>query len=361
MMMTSPLVQPHSRTISHTPSPTSSPKLVPVPSTMASISLPPSSSALSALPSTNTSQNTLNQSTPTRSFARGPQARPYGPPTLRKKELDGDTKRFAELVVETVEERRRLLLASSSPVSRGRTLEGEKGSIETVENVHLQDVHHEARNIERRGTQGRLMSSSWEAERADLIVDYPVWSPGCFQGTLRFSHASDSEYSLTHQRIDLSTLQSLREKTLSHIHLLLSHLQNVHHIHATYRLLARSAVSFRTTNPSPFHHGWGCIRLAPCASQEQGRAGAKVRRASPVHARRPLSFSSERKMNDSAVIDSDDEDSSPQMSPRTTTADIKLREGFFNGSASGSEDEDEEEVADVVVAREIEKRGGKEG
>ncbi|ADV22697.1 hypothetical protein I315_06190 [Cryptococcus gattii Ru294] len=341
MMMTSPLVQPHSRPISHTPSPTSSPKLVPVPSTMASISLPPSSSALSALPSTNTSQNTLNQSTPTRSFARGPQARPYGPPTLRKKELDGDTKRFAELVVETVEERRRLLLASSSPVSRGRTLEGEKGSIETVENVHLQDVHHEARNIERRGTQGRLMSSSWEAERADLIVDYPVWSPGCFQ--------------------DLSTLQSLREKTLSHIHLLLSHLQNVHHIHATYRLLARSAVSFRTTNPSPFHHGWGCIRLAPCASQEQGRAGAKVRRASPVHARRPLSFSSERKMNDSAVIDSDDEDSSPQMSPRTTTADIKLREGFFNGSASGSEDEDEEEVADVVVAREIEKRGGKEG
>ncbi|XAO25836.1 hypothetical protein I312_104666 [Cryptococcus bacillisporus CA1280] len=321
MMMTSPLVQPHSRSISHTPSPTSSPKLVPVPSTMASISLPLSSSALSALPSTTTSQNTLNQSTPTRSFARGPQARPYGPPTLRKKELDGDTKRFAELVVETVEERRRLLLASSSPVSRGRTLEGEKGSIETVENVNLQDVHHGPRNIERRGTQ--------------------VWSPGCFQ--------------------DLSTLQSLREKTLSHIHLLLSHLQNVHHIHATYRLLARSAVSFPTSNPSPFHHGWGCIRLAPCASQEQGRAGAKVRRASLVHARRPLSLSPERKMNDSAVIDSEDEDSSPQMSPRITTAEIKLREGFFNGSASGSEDEDEEEVADVVVAREIEKRGGKEG
>lgn len=329
---------------------------------MASISLPLSSSALSALPSTTTSQNTLNQSTPTRSFARGPQARPYGPPALRKKELDGDTKRFAELVVETVEERRRLFLASSSPVSRGRTLEGEKGSIETVENVQFQDVHHGARNSERRGTQGRLMSSSWEAERADLIVDYPVWSPGCFQGTLRFSHASDSEYSLTRQRTDLSTLQSLREKTLSHIHLLLSHLQNVHNIHATYRLLARSAVSFPTTNPSPFHHGWGCIRLAPCASQEQGRAGAKVRRASLVHARRPpLSFSPERKMNDSAVIDSDDEDSSPQMSPRTTTADVKLREGFFNGSASGSEDEDEEEVADVVVAREIEKRGGKEG
>lgn len=216
-MMTSPLVQSHSRPISHTPSPTSSPKLVPVPSTMASISLPLSSSALSALPSTTTSQNTLNQSTPTRSFARGPQARPYGPPALRKKELDGDTKRFAELVVETVEERRRLFLASSSPVSRGRTLEGEKGSIETVENVQFQDVHHGARNSERRGTQGRLMSSSWEAERADLIVDYPVWSPGCFQGTLRFSHASDSEYfadSSTHRPLHPSITP--REDAFSH-------------------------------------------------------------------------------------------------------------------------------------------------
>lgn len=216
MMMTSPLVQPHSRSISHTPSPTSSPKLVPVPSTMASISLPLSSSALSALPSTTTSQNTLNQSTPTRSFARGPQARPYGPPTLRKKELDGDTKRFAELVVETVEERRRLLLASSSPVSRGRTLEGEKGSIETVENVNLQDVHHGPRNIERRGTQGRLMSSSWEAERADLIVDYPVWSPGCFQGTLRFSHASDSEFADSSTHRPLYPSITPREDAFSH-------------------------------------------------------------------------------------------------------------------------------------------------
>lgn len=256
----------------------------------------------------------------------------------RKKELDGDTKRFAELVVETVDERRRLSLAASSPVSRGRTLEGEKGLVEMVENVSLQGAH-EARSIERRGTQGRMMSGSWEAERADLIVDYPVWSPGCFQ--------------------DLSTLQSLREKTLSHIHLLLSHLQNAHHIHATYRLLARSAVACPVSNPSPFYHGWGCIRLAPCASQEHGRAGAKVRRASLVHSGRPLSFSPERKMSDSAVIDSDDEDSSPHMSPRTS--EIKLREGFWSGSASGSEDEDEEEVADVIVAREIEKRGGKEG
>lgn len=337
-MASSVLAPPHSRPISHTPSPTASPKLVPVAGTMAPISLSLSSSASSAPTTTAASHGTLSQSAPTRSFVRGPQARPYGPPMSRKKELDGDTKRFAELVVETVDERRRLSLAASSPVSRGRTLEGEKGLVEMVENVSLQGAH-EARSIERRGTQGRMMSGSWEAERADLIVDYPVWSPGCFQ--------------------DLSTLQSLREKTLSHIHLLLSHLQNAHHIHATYRLLARSAVACPVSNPSPFYHGWGCIRLAPCASQEHGRAGAKVRRASLVHSGRPLSFSPERKMSDSAVIDSDDEDSSPHMSPRTS--EIKLREGFWSGSASGSEDEDEEEVADVIVAREIEKRGGKEG
>lgn len=66
-------------------------------------------------------------------------------------------------------------------------------------------------------------------------------------------------------------------------------------------------------------------------------------------------------MSDSPVADSDDEDVSPQMSPRAAAAEIKLREGFWSGSASGSEDEDEEEVADVIVAREIEKRGGKEG
>lgn len=359
MMASSVLAPPHSRPISHTPSPTASPKLVPVAGTMAPISLSLSSSASSAPTTTAASHGTLSQSAPTRSFVRGPQARPYGPPMSRKKELDGDTKRFAELVVETVDERRRLSLAASSPVSRGRTLEGEKGLVEMVENVSLQGAHHEARSIERRGTQGRMMSGSWEAERADLIVDYPVWSPGCFQGKLQFRRAPDPEHSLTHHRTDLSTLQSLREKTLSHIHLLLSHLQNAHHIHATYRLLARSAVACPVSNPSPFYHGWGCIRLAPCASQEHGRAGAKVRRASLVHSGRPLSFSPERKMSDSAVIDSDDEDSSPHMSPRTS--EIKLREGFWSGSASGSEDEDEEEVADVIVAREIEKRGGKEG
>ena len=31
---------------------------------------------------------------------------------------------------------------------------------------------------------GGSLSGSWEKERAELIVDVPVWSPGCFQGTL---------------------------------------------------------------------------------------------------------------------------------------------------------------------------------
>lgn len=33
-----------------------------------------------------------------------------------------------------------------------------------------------------KGAEGSL-SGSWEKERAELIVDVPVWSPGCFQGS----------------------------------------------------------------------------------------------------------------------------------------------------------------------------------
>ena len=31
---------------------------------------------------------------------------------------------------------------------------------------------------------GGSLSASWENERAELIVDIPVWAPGCFQGRL---------------------------------------------------------------------------------------------------------------------------------------------------------------------------------
>ncbi|WVQ74780.1 hypothetical protein IAR50_004386 [Cryptococcus sp. DSM 104548] len=351
MMMTSPIITPHSRTITHTPSPSSSPKLIPVASTIAplshlSLSATHSSTSPTATSGTGSGQS---QSVPTRSYVRGPQARPYGPSSLKKKALDGDSKRFAELVASSV---------------AARSTAREKGLIEMVENVSLEE-HAEARKIEQRRQQGRMQSlgGSWENERAELIVDYPVWSPGCFQ--------------------DLSTLQTLRDVTLAHTHSLLSHLLNTHSTLTTYRLLARSAVSpppsarHPRTKMSPFHLGWGCIRLAPShgAGPDSGRAGAKVRRASLVQGVKPFSFPLRHPaaprlvlphpLQESAIDSSSDEDS-PTTSPR-----VNLRPGFSSGSGSSSDEDDdddtaaeggeEEECADVVVAREIEKRGGKEG
>lgn len=34
------------------------------------------------------------------------------------------------------------------------------------------------------GRVSKSVAGSWEIERAELIVDVPVWSPGCFQGEL---------------------------------------------------------------------------------------------------------------------------------------------------------------------------------
>ncbi|TYJ53994.1 hypothetical protein B9479_005328 [Cryptococcus floricola] len=337
--MSSPIITPHSRTLTHTPSPSSSPKLVPVPSTIAPLShLSLNTTSPTATPAA------LSQSAPTRSYVRGPQARPYGPSSVKKKELDADSRHFAELVARSVDDRR------GSP-SR------EKGLIEMVENVTIeeQEERTEARKIEQRKQLGRMQSlaGSWENERAELIVDYPVWSPGCFQ--------------------DLSTLHTLRDKTLAHTHSLLSHLLNTHSTPTTYRLLARSATPPKpsSTRPSPFHHGWGCIRLAPSHAAESGKKGAQVRRTSLVQAGRPT-FSPRLSLprlpphaTATSAIDSSSDEESSANSPRVKARDyreIRLRPGFSSGSSDEEDEaEDEEESADVVVAKEIEKRGGKAG
>ncbi|ODN92818.1 hypothetical protein L198_05614 [Cryptococcus wingfieldii CBS 7118] len=342
MMMASPIITPHSRTLTHTPSPSSSPKLVPVPSTFAPLSHLSLSTTHSSSTSPTTTPGPLSQSAPTRSYVRGPQARPYGPSSIKKKELDADSRHFAELVARSVDDRR------GSP-SR------EKGLIEMVENVTIEEHEErtEARKIEQRKQLGRMQSlgGSWENERAELIVDYPVWSPGCFQ--------------------DLSTLHTLRDKTLAHTHSLLSHLLNTHSTTTTYRLLARSATPPKpsSTRPSPFHHGWGCIRLAPSHAAESGKKAAQVRRTSLVQAGKP-NFSPRLSLprlplHATSAIDSSSDEESPANSPRVSARDyreIRLRSGFSSGS-SDEEDEagDEEESADVIVAKEIEKRGGKEG
>ncbi|WVQ99862.1 hypothetical protein IAU59_007005 [Kwoniella sp. CBS 9459] len=355
IMTSSPVLTPHTRSIAHTPSPSSSPKLVPIASTMAKQSS--SSSTSSNLPPLNMSTSAaVPLSLPTRSFVRGPQARPYASysrPSMGGKNardvIDGDSKRFAELV--------------AGMVNR-RSDEKRKGElVEMIENVKLDERSSHPNGINApkrtRSVVGSLGGGSWEAERLELIVDIPVWSPGCFQ--------------------DLSTLHALRDTTLSHTHALLGHLLNAHTVLASYRLLARSCATTghsHSSSSSPYSHGWGCIRLAPSVSSPFStplELKPKVRRASLVHAHsspsvKRSSHSPNNKKShahahgpaehhldnchESVIVDSDGEDES----------DIKvhLKEGYQGGSVS-SDSEDEEETADAIVAREIERRGGKEG
>nr|XP_031860104.1 uncharacterized protein CI109_004468 [Kwoniella shandongensis]KAA5527176.1 hypothetical protein CI109_004468 [Kwoniella shandongensis] len=343
-MTSSPRLTPHSRSMTHTPSPTSSPKLVPVPSTIAkqqtisSISVGGSSS----LP---TGGSGISSSLPSRSFVRGPQARPYLSPLCSRglsakggKELDGDTKRFAEIVRDVVND---------------RAEDRRKGElIEMIENVHLdegEDRGHLPAPPRRGRSVAGSVAGSWETERAELIVDIPVWSPGCFQ--------------------DLSTLHTLRDTTLSHTHSLLGFMLNTHSVPATYRLLARSAVTPPGGKVSPFHHGWGCIRLAPSSANSptartrELKGVTKAKRAGLVHTHStpsniPKVVATKHlddNCHDQVLMDSDDEED---------VREVRLREGFrsdsFSGSG-GSDDDEEEETADVIVAREIERRGGKEG
>ncbi|OCF38764.1 hypothetical protein I317_07445 [Kwoniella heveanensis CBS 569] len=338
IMTSSPILTPHTRSIAHTPSPNSSPKLVPIASTMAKqASSSTSSSTGSNLPPLNMSTSAaVPLSLPTRSFVRGPQARPYASyakPSMGGKNardvIDGDSKRFAEIV--------------AGMVSR-RANEKRKGElVEMIENVKLDDesvsspkgINAPKRT---RSVAGSLGGSSWEAERLELIVDIPVWSPGCFQ--------------------DLSTLHALRDTTLSHTHALLGHLLNTHTVLASYRLLARSCATTGHSSSSPYSHGWGCIRLAPSITSPFSaplELKPRVRRASLVHAHSSPNHHLDN-CHESVIIDSDDDDDDEDDESK-----VYLREEYHGGGSVSSDSEDEEETADAIVAREIERRGGKEG
>ncbi|WWC63124.1 uncharacterized protein I303_105724 [Kwoniella dejecticola CBS 10117] len=344
IMTSSPILTPSCRSIAHTPSPSSSPKLRPVASTM--IKPTPTSTGTSASAASQNPFATSNgvpitaSSLPTRSYVRGPQARPYAA-TKTPKNVDGDTKKFAELVATMV-----------TQLGQQRR----KGElIEMIENVNLSSspsgkpqTGSLAVPKRNRSVAGSL-AGSWEVERAELIVDIPVWSPGCFQ--------------------DLSTLHALRDTTLSHTHALLSHLSSTHNTPATYRLLARSCAQPNHQHHSSHHHGWGCIRLAPSISspisaplelKPQVRRASLVRtHSSPMgHSARGKSRSPPRygvlaDATEKVIVESEDEDE----------FEVKLKEGYSrsNISTDSESEDDEEESADVIVGREIEKRGGKEG
>ncbi|WVR07383.1 hypothetical protein IAU60_004424 [Kwoniella sp. DSM 27419] len=336
IMTSSPVLTPHSRSLVHTPSPSSSPKLRPVASTMAT------SPAVPNMSTANSTPLNLSASLPTRSFVRGPQARPYNSPLRGSKgrPVEGDSKRFVDMVAAMVND-------AESHKRKGEL-------IEMIENISLEQpskpTHTRAVTAPIKSKSAAAsVAGSWETERAELIVDIPVWSPGCFQ--------------------DLSTLHALRDTTLSHTHALMSHLLNAHSVPATYRLLARSCVA-PGKKASRYHHGWGCIRLAPSVSSPisaHHELKPKIRRSSLVmpstspnsrqlhQFMRPKVKHSEEMSHDSVIVDSDDE----------RDVEVNLREGYqgsrAGGSSVSSDSEDDDETADSVVAREIDRRGGKEG
>lgn len=268
-----------------------------------------------SLPATSPVSQYQQPNSAPRSYARAPPIRPYASPSLRRtnaKDAEGDTKKFGELVAQLVEDRSR------------RHRKGDDLQMDGIEEGVKQ------------GAEGSL-SGSWEKERAELIVDVPVWSPGCFQ--------------------DLSTLHALRDTTLAHTHSLLAYLQKTHSLASSYRLLARSTVG-ATRHPV----GWGCIRLAPSnSSPAAGRKELKpqIRRSSTSltggSGRRRSSVSPSNQKTQAwtstgpehAIVDEDDED-----------VEVHLKGGYKSGTGSDAE---EDETADEIILRELEKRGAKEG
>ncbi|WRT68251.1 uncharacterized protein IL334_005227 [Kwoniella shivajii] len=350
IMTSSPIMTPSCRSIAHTPSPSSSPKLVPVASTMIKPNSPftlPSSSVNNQSGSGSGMGSGLSTSVPTRSYVRGPQARPYAQPARNIKQITGDSKQFTELVASMVNKREQEKRKQDITIEMIENVNISQDAVTTTTSPtatrHL-DVPKRAKSL------AGSLAGSWEVERAELIVDIPVWSPGCFQ--------------------DLSTLHALRDTTLSHTHALLSHLLNDHSVPATYRLLARSCVQPNHHDHTSHHHGWGCIRLAPSITSPistQIELKPSVRRASLVHSHsspithtrknnRNVSHDLDNNCHENVIIESDDEDNNFEF-------EIKLKEGYSRSSISISDDEsdEEEESADVIVGREIERRGGKEG
>ena len=310
----------------------------------------------------------------TRSYARAPTVRPYqsaigsrqGHGRGRQCPIQGDTKAFADMVVEIVVDRSRRARMGKLP--------------EMLENVQQQGGGDVAAaggggtdNALRKGRScGGSLSGSWEMEKAELLVDIPVWSPGCFQGQYRIVNGLKDLLMLG---LDLSTLHALRDTTLSHTHSLLSYLMSNHSIPASYRLLARSATgpsapSSPSGRRSPSPHrcssvttsvGWGCIRLAPSGSspiQPKRELKPAVRRSSlvlprisNVPTRSPLDEIPALRLDFENAIAEDDDDEDERK--------VSLKEGYR--SERGSDDESEEESADLLIAKEVERRGAKEG
>lgn len=141
---------------------------------------------------------------------------------------------------------------------------------------------------------------------------------------------------------DLSTLHSLRDVTLSHVHGLIAHLSDAHLITAKYRLLASR----------PQQLGWGCIRLAP-SPLDRARRRHTARPPLPsspratVHNFDPRAHVHHSVSFDEAVYDH----------PTEVEVEVELVPGYTEGDS----DEDDDQEPDSLVAAEAREKGYKEG
>ena len=175
-IISSPVLHPPSSGhCSRNPSPTASPSLRPLASVMAKSPSPSPLPAPRILPAHSAPIPPASGSrlTPpaspqmgsSRSFARAPPVRPYRSPLMSRgttsprasKPIAGDTKEFAEQVVR---------------IFRQRTLTARRGRHDSSDDRSDRKVR----------SLGGSASENWEGEKAELLVDIPVWSPGSFQG-----------------------------------------------------------------------------------------------------------------------------------------------------------------------------------
>lgn len=153
---------------------------------------------------------------------------------------------------------------------------------------------------------------------------------------------------------DLSTLHSLRDVTLSHVHGLIAHLSDAHLITAKYRLLASR----------PQQLGWGSIRLAPSPlDRAQRRHTARPPLPSSPRATvhnfdtragtpgGPVHFDPRASVQHSVSFDE-------AVYDRPTEVEVELVPGYTEGSDS---DEDDDQEPDSLVAAEARDKGHKEG
>lgn len=113
-----------------------------------------------------------------RSYARQPTQRPYQSALVARasvggaggravRAVQGDSLRFADLVIGIVE-------------SRG--VDARKGGLRLDVEGKQEGEGSRGTNIRASKSLAGSLAGSYEMERAELIVDVPVWSPGCFQG-----------------------------------------------------------------------------------------------------------------------------------------------------------------------------------